>query len=145
LNSQYWFIITFDFGAIGIVPVFQYTVQINPIYAASFSTTDLIQKIYRTIDPVNYVTIPTNTASTPPAKATPTATTENVAPMKFQPTGTGSLSLSTASASNTTTSTTPSTATAPTPAAAPVATVQLISKGGAISTIGQPTVNALFG
>ena len=52
-NSQYWFIIEFDYADTGIVPVFQYTVQINPIQANFFRVQDLLQKLFQTIDPVN--------------------------------------------------------------------------------------------
>lgn len=52
-NSQYWFMISFDYADTGLTPVFQYTVQINPIYANYFRPQDLIQKLYQTIDPVN--------------------------------------------------------------------------------------------
>jgi len=52
-NSQYWFIIEFNYADLGIVPVFQYTVQINPIYANYFRLQDLLQKLSQTIDPVN--------------------------------------------------------------------------------------------
>ena len=52
-NSQYWFIIEFNYADLGIVPVFQYTVQINPIYAEYFRLQDLLQKISQIIDPIN--------------------------------------------------------------------------------------------
>jgi hypothetical protein len=44
-NSQYWFVISFNFGAIAFIPNFQFTVQLNPVYAASFSSTDMAQKL----------------------------------------------------------------------------------------------------
>jgi len=60
-NSQYWFIIRFDYKDTGLTPVFQYTVQLNPIYAASFRSQDMTQRLFQTIDPAN---IP-NTAGVP--------------------------------------------------------------------------------
>jgi hypothetical protein len=57
LNSQYWFIIDFSYPDAGIVPVFQFTVQINPKHAAQFSPADIVQKAYNTINPVTYPVI----------------------------------------------------------------------------------------
>lgn len=44
-NSQYWFVITFDFGSVPFIPTFQFTVQINPTYASYFSAADMAQKV----------------------------------------------------------------------------------------------------
>ena len=53
-NSQFWFIIEFNYADTGLTPVFQYTVQLNPQYANFFRIQDLMQpKLFQTIDPVN--------------------------------------------------------------------------------------------
>lgn len=51
LNSQYWFLITFDFSGAAFIPSFQFTVQINPIYATYFSSADMAQKLFSAISP----------------------------------------------------------------------------------------------
>ncbi len=50
VDSQYWFLTTFTFPNAGFIPDFQFTVQINPIYANFFSSADLLQKISVTIN-----------------------------------------------------------------------------------------------
>jgi hypothetical protein len=49
-NSQYWFLITFDFTGADFIPTFQFTVQINPIYATYFTSADMAQKLVSSID-----------------------------------------------------------------------------------------------
>ncbi len=49
LDSQYWFLTTFTFPSATFIPDFQFTVQINPIYANYFTSADLTQKISVTI------------------------------------------------------------------------------------------------
>jgi hypothetical protein len=44
-NSQYWFVITFNFGATAFIPDFQFIIQINPTYASYFSSADMAQKL----------------------------------------------------------------------------------------------------
>jgi len=52
-NSLYWFLITFNFGSVAFVPSFQFTVQINPAYASSFSAADMAQQLTGTISATN--------------------------------------------------------------------------------------------
>jgi len=54
LNSQYWFIIVFNYGAVGIVPEFNYTVRINPIHSSYFNAADMAQVASNSINPVSY-------------------------------------------------------------------------------------------
>ncbi len=44
-NTQYWFVITFNFGAAQTIPSFQFTVRINPIYASYFTNIDMQQSL----------------------------------------------------------------------------------------------------
>ena len=46
-NSQYWFVITFDFGTAAFIPDFQFTVRINPIHALYFTSSDMSQMVNR--------------------------------------------------------------------------------------------------
>jgi hypothetical protein len=50
-NSQYWFLITFDFTGAAFIPTFQFTVQINPIHANYFSSADMAQRLVSAISP----------------------------------------------------------------------------------------------
>jgi hypothetical protein len=50
-NSQYWFLITFDFTGAAFIPTFQFTVQINPTYATYFTSADMVQKLVSAISP----------------------------------------------------------------------------------------------
>ena len=50
-SSQYWFLITFNFAGASFIPSFQFTVQINPIYANYFSAVDMTQKLTSSINP----------------------------------------------------------------------------------------------
>lgn len=45
-NSQYWFVVSFNFGAVPFIPNFQFTIQINPQYATNFSSADMAQVLY---------------------------------------------------------------------------------------------------
>lgn len=64
-NSQYWFLITFDFSGAPFIPTFQVTVQINPTYASSFSSNDMTQKLTFALSPQTaYQSIATPTAGT---------------------------------------------------------------------------------
>lgn len=49
-NSQYWFLITFDFTGAPFIPNFQFTVQINPIHANYFTAPDMAQKLVGAVD-----------------------------------------------------------------------------------------------
>jgi len=42
-NSQYWFIISFNFSDAASIPTFEYTIRINPIHANFFTITDMVQ------------------------------------------------------------------------------------------------------
>lgn len=44
-NSQYWFLITFNLGAVSFTPYFQFTIQFNPTYSSYFSVTDMQQQL----------------------------------------------------------------------------------------------------
>jgi hypothetical protein len=50
-NSQYWFLVTFDFTGASFIPTFQFTVQINPIYASYFTSADMAQKLVSALSP----------------------------------------------------------------------------------------------
>lgn len=50
-NSQYWFLITFDFAGSSFIPSFQFVIQINPIYANYFSAIDMTQKLTSALSP----------------------------------------------------------------------------------------------
>ena len=45
-DSQYWFVINFDFSSLSMIPTFEFTVQINPIHATYFTDADMKQKLY---------------------------------------------------------------------------------------------------
>jgi hypothetical protein len=69
-NSQYWFLITFDFSGAAFIPTFQFTVQIDPLYASSFTSADMAQKLSSTINPQAATTsTATSTLATPTAGA----------------------------------------------------------------------------
>jgi hypothetical protein len=51
LYSQYWFVVSFTYNTI-IVPMFDYTIQINPKYASYFSSADMNQVVTRSVSPV---------------------------------------------------------------------------------------------
>jgi hypothetical protein len=57
LNSQYWFVLTFDFTGAAFIPSFQFTVQINPIHANFFNSADMAQKLSGVINPTSTSTI----------------------------------------------------------------------------------------
>ena len=42
-NTQYWFLITFDFTAASSVPTFEFTIKINPVQASFFTAADMTQ------------------------------------------------------------------------------------------------------
>jgi hypothetical protein len=76
-NSQYWFLISFSFAGAAFIPTFQFTVQINPIYASYFSAADVAQKLTSSISPqtLYMATAPTFGLSISPSSSpsTPTA------------------------------------------------------------------------
>ncbi len=50
-DSQYWFVINFDFSSLSMIPTFEFTVQINPIHATYFTAADMKQKLYMALSP----------------------------------------------------------------------------------------------
>ena len=50
-DSQYWFVINFDFSSLSMIPTFEFTVQINPIHARYFTPVDMKQKLYMALSP----------------------------------------------------------------------------------------------
>lgn len=62
LYSQYWFIITFNFGS-AIVPNFQFKVQLNFKYANLFTSADMAQGLINSVNPLQYPTTPTTPAN----------------------------------------------------------------------------------
>lgn len=42
-NTQYWFVITFNFPTATFVPTFEFTIKINPIHATYFTAQDMAQ------------------------------------------------------------------------------------------------------
>ena len=42
-NSQYWFIISFNFPDANSIPTFEFTIRINPIHANFFTLGDMAQ------------------------------------------------------------------------------------------------------
>lgn len=50
--SQYWFVIKFRYA--GIMPSFQYKVQINPKYSSYFTSKDMTQGFVNSVDTTKY-------------------------------------------------------------------------------------------
>jgi len=80
INSQYWFIIYFDFNGASFIPSFQFTVQINPLYAQYFNAADMTQKVSGTINPTTGATLFSSIAPATPTSATSVVYKAAVAP-----------------------------------------------------------------
>lgn len=50
LYSQYWFVITFSYSSFGITPNFQYKIQLNYKYANYFTSVDMAQGVFSSIN-----------------------------------------------------------------------------------------------
>lgn len=70
-DSQYWFLITFDFTGAAFIPTFQFTVQINPIHANYFTAADMAQKLVSAINAQSQLASPSAGASGGMAVAAP--------------------------------------------------------------------------
>jgi hypothetical protein len=54
LYSQYWFVVTFNYGAISaVVPQFTFKVKINPKYKSYFTPADMSQSLPGSASPVS--------------------------------------------------------------------------------------------
>jgi hypothetical protein len=55
-NTQYWFVLTFNFPTATFVPTFEYTVKINPIHATFFTAQDMAQVLRGAFNQESFVT-----------------------------------------------------------------------------------------
>jgi hypothetical protein len=80
-NSQYWFVVTFTLASAPFFPNFQFSLQINPQYAAYFSPADMAQKVtatYSQADSSPAIPNPNLTTTTRYTASDPTAPKSNL-------------------------------------------------------------------
>lgn len=70
-NTQYWFVITFNFPTATFVPTFEFTLKINPLYATYFTSADMAQVLKGSFNQNSFATTTTflSAATVPVAPA----------------------------------------------------------------------------
>lgn len=137
LNSQYWFVLVFNYGSSGITPTFEFKVQLNFKYATYFTSADMAQNVTGSIKSTEYPSAIANITSSTSSISQSASPTTNTKGSTKAPTFTSSGA--TKPAKGTTSLTTATTITTTT-----IASTRQVIAAGVISTIPTDTITTLF-